>query len=150
MKLLVLCMLFFCEATFCFRMASPGTYFSDSHLWVKELYEDVVRIGITDYEQEKLGDVVFVDLTEVGAVFEKDDYLVSFPVLKNVNEVDFYMPVSGTITTINDELEDSTELLNKEPFEGGWLMEIKMSNPSELNSLMTKTAYDQMISDLNE
>ncbi len=112
--------------------------YNDTHEWI-ELKEDTARIGISDYAQDQLGDIVFVELPEVGASFGKGDEFGTVESVKAVSEL--YMPMGGEVTAINTALVDSPELVNNDPYKSGWMIEIKPLNREESASLMDKTAY---------
>jgi len=112
--------------------------YSESHEWVKAEGE-IAKLGITDYAQDQLGDIVFVELPDVGESFEKGAEFGTVESVKAVSEL--YMPVSGEIVAINDALEDAPELVNNKPFADGWMIEVKLDDLSELDALMHKDAY---------
>ncbi|WP_243978238.1 glycine cleavage system protein GcvH [Vibrio natriegens] len=113
--------------------------FADSHEWVRDNGDGTVTIGISEHAQEMLGDVVFVDLPDVEDEIEAGD---SFSLVESVKAAsDIYAPISGEVVEINEELEDSPELINEEPYEGGWIVKVKMSDPSELNNLKDAEEY---------
>ena len=113
--------------------------FADSHEWVKDNGDGTVTIGISEHAQEMLGDVVFVDLPETEDEIEAGE---SFSLVESVKAAsDIYAPISGEIVEINEELEDSPELINEEPYEGGWIIKVKMSDASELNNLKDAEEY---------
>ena len=112
--------------------------YAESHEWVKATGE-TAKLGITDYAQDQLGDIVFVELPDVGESFEKGAEFGTVESVKAVSEL--YMPVSGEIVAINDALEDAPELVNNTPFSDGWMIEVKLDNSSELDVLMDKDAY---------
>ncbi|KJR21330.1 glycine cleavage system protein H [Vibrio navarrensis] len=113
--------------------------FTDSHEWVRDNGDGTVTIGISEHAQELLGDVVFVDLPELQAEFEAGD---SFSLVESVKAAsDIYAPVTGEIVEVNEELSDSPELINEEPYEGGWIAKIKMADPSELDNLKDAEEY---------
>jgi len=112
--------------------------YSESHEWVKAEGE-IAKLGITDYAQDQLGDIVFVELPDVGESFEKGAEFGTVESVKAVSEL--YMPVSGEIVAINDALEDAPELVNNKPFADGWMIEVKLDDSSELDALMDKNAY---------
>ncbi len=112
--------------------------YSESHEWVK-VAGDTAKFGITDYAQDQLGDIVFVELPDVGESFEKGAEYGTVESVKAVSEL--YMPVSGEIVAINEALEDAPELVNNTPFSDGWMIEIKLDDSSELDTLMDKDAY---------
>ncbi len=114
--------------------------FTKDHEWIV-VDGDIGTVGITDYAQQALGDVVFVELPAVGKVFKKGDDAAVVESVKAASEV--YAAVSGTITEINSALEGEPALVNTAPETSGWFYKIKLSDPAELEALMDKTAYDQ-------
>lgn len=117
--------------------------FSDSHEWVKDNGDGTVTIGISDHAQKLLGDVVFVDLPDVDDEVEAGE---GFSLVESVKAAsDIYAPVTGEIVEINEELEDSPELVNEEPYEGGWIAKVKMSDPEELDNLKGAEEYLESI-----
>ena len=112
--------------------------YAESHEWVKAA-GSTARIGITDYAQDQLGDIVFVELPDVGESFEKGAEFGTVESVKAVSEL--YLPVSGEIVAINEALEDAPELINDTPFSDGWMIEVKLADSSELDALMDKDAY---------
>ena len=113
--------------------------FADSHEWVKDNGDGTVTIGISEHAQEMLGDVVFVDLPETEDEIEAGE---RFSLVESVKAAsDIYAPISGEIVEINEELEDSPELINEEPYEGGWIVKVKMSDASELDNLKDAEEY---------
>ncbi|MDF9387544.1 glycine cleavage system protein GcvH [Vibrio anguillarum] len=117
--------------------------FADSHEWVRDNGDGTVTIGISQHAQEMLGDVVFVDLPEVDTEIDAGD---SFSLVESVKAAsDIYAPITGVIVEINEELEDSPELINEEPYEGGWIVKVKMSDASELDNLKNAEEYQNSI-----
>ena len=112
--------------------------YTDDHEWAKK-NGAVVRMGISDYAQDQLGDIVFVELPEVGRRFDKAEEFGTVESVKAVSEL--YMPIGGEVTAINDALADAPELVNSDPYDGGWMMEIKASDPAELEALKSKADY---------
>ena len=113
--------------------------FADSHEWVRDNGDGTVTIGISEHAQEMLGDVVFVDLPDVEDEVEAGE---SFSLVESVKAAsDIYAPITGEIVEINEELEDSPELINEEPYEGGWIVKVKMSDVSELDNLKDADEY---------
>ncbi|EHK0748952.1 glycine cleavage system protein GcvH [Vibrio parahaemolyticus] len=113
--------------------------FTDSHEWVRDNGDGTVTIGISEHAQEMLGDVVFVDLPNVEDEVEAGE---SFSLVESVKAAsDIYSPVTGEVVEINEELEDSPELINEEPYEGGWIVKVKLSDPSELDDLKDAEEY---------
>ena len=112
--------------------------YTEDHEWVK-LEGDIAKIGISDYAQEQLGDIVFVELPQVGDKFTQGAEFGTVESVKAVSEL--YIPISGEITTVNKALEDSPDLVNIQPYHEGWMVEVKPGDLSELDALMTKTDY---------
>ena len=116
--------------------------YTDDHEWAKP-NGDVVRIGISDYAQDQLGDIVFVELPEVGSTFAKGEEFGTVESVKAVSEL--YMPVGGEVTAVNETLADQPELVNTDPYKGGWMLEVKASDPSELDGLKAQADYLEML-----
>ncbi|RYV04210.1 glycine cleavage system protein H [Shewanella sp. OPT22] len=113
--------------------------FAKSHEWVKDNGDGTVTVGVSEHAQGLLGDVVFVELPEVG---EDTTATEGFSLVESVKAAsDVYAPVSGEILEVNEELEDSPELVNESPFKGGWIAKIKLSDASELANLMDEATY---------
>ena len=113
--------------------------FTESHEWVRDNGDGTVTIGISEHAQEMLGDVVFVDLPEVGDTVDAGE---SFSLVESVKAAsDIYAPVTGEIVEINEELEDSPELINSESYEGGWIVKVKLDDASELDNLQGAEDY---------
>ena len=117
---------------------SANVKYTKDHEWIL-ISGDVGTVGITDYAQGELGDVVFVELPKVGTTIKANESFGSIEAVKAVS--DLYAPVSGAITEVNQELEKAPELVNKDPFGKGWMVRIKLSNPSEASSLLDVAAY---------
>ena len=117
--------------------------YSEDHEWIK-VDGDTATIGITDYAQGELGDVVFVELPAAGESFDKGDVAGTIEAVKTV--ADLFMPVSGSIAAVNEALEDSSELINSDAYADGWILKISLSDPSELEALMDAQAYTASIS----
>ena len=116
--------------------------YTKDHEWAR-LDGDTIRIGITDYAQDQLGDIVFVEVPEVGRKFKKGDECGTLESVKAVAEI--YMPVSGAITGVNTALEGSPDLVNSAPYTHGWIADVKPSDPSEIDGLMDHNAYLEML-----
>jgi glycine cleavage system H protein len=112
--------------------------YSESHEWTRN-EGDTCRVGITDYAQDQLGDIVFVELPDVGDVLAKGDEFGTVESVKAVSEL--YMPVGGEIIAVNTGLEETPELVNNTPYSDGWMIEIKPDQPSEMEELLTHDAY---------
>lgn len=119
--------------------------FTKDHEWI-DIQGDVARIGITNYAQKQLGDVVFVELPEAGRQFQQGNDAAVVESVKAASEV--YAPVSGEIVEPNTKLEDDPALVNQDPTESGWFFTIKVSNPDELNDLMDEAAYADYVKEL--
>ena len=119
--------------------------YTSEHEWVK-LEGDRVKIGITEYAQHELGDVVFVDLPGIGEKFTLKNPLVTIESVKAVSEI--FAPVSGEVMETNDALEHSPELVNQDPYGEGWIAIIELSDASELNGLLNAAAYAELIGSL--
>ena len=119
--------------------------YAESHEWASS-DGDRIRIGISDYAQDQLGDIVFVELAQVGNTYEKGQEFGTVESVKAVAEL--YMPISGEVLTANTVLEDSPELVNKNPYNDGWMIEVKPDDPAELDTLMAKNAYLEMLKGL--
>jgi len=118
--------------------------YTEEHEWVM-VEEDLAVVGITDFAQDALGDVVFVELPEVGATLEAGK---AFGVVESVKAVsDIYAPVSGVVEEVNEDLVDSPEILNTSPYEDGWMIKIKMDDTEELDGLMDADGYQAMIAE---
>jgi glycine cleavage system H protein len=116
--------------------------YSSDHEWVR-LEDGRARIGITDYAQDALGDVVFVDLPDTGTAVEKGASVSEVESTKSVSEI--YAPVSGTIVEVNAELADNPQRLNDDPYGDGWLFVIEPSDPSQVGELLEAEGYRELI-----
>lgn len=124
-------------------MAYPANFrYTKEHEWV-DVKDGVATVGITDYAQSELGDVVFVELPAVGKQLEAGKSLGSVESVKAVSEI--YAPVSGEVTEANAELQNKPETINTDPHGAAWLVKIKLSNPAELDKLMDGAAYEAYI-----
>ncbi len=113
-----------------------------SHEWIRVEGDGTVTIGVTDHAQDLLGDVVFVELPEVGAELATGDEAGVVESVKAASDV--YAPLSGEIVAVNEELEDSPELVNSDPYGDGWFFKIKLSDNDELNELISADAYNDL------
>ncbi|HHX31601.1 MAG TPA: glycine cleavage system protein GcvH [Bacteroidales bacterium] len=116
--------------------------YSTDHEWVR-VEGNKAYIGITDFAQEELGDIVFIDITTEGETVEQGEVFGSVEAVKTVS--DLMMPVTGEVLEVNEKLEDAPELVNKEPFEGGWIIKISLQNPEEVDTLMSAAEYKEFI-----
>ena len=119
--------------------------YTKSHEWVRDEDDGSVTIGITDHAQELLGDLVFVELPEVGTEMAAEDAACVVESVKAASDV--YMPVSGEVIEVNELLADAPETINDSPYDDGWLIRVKLSNPDELEDLMDADTYDAEIAE---
>jgi len=124
---------------------SDDLHYTEDHEWVN-VEGDTAKIGISDYAQDQLGDIVFVELPNVGDSFQKGDEFGTVESVKAVSEL--YIPISGEVTAINNALEDSPELVNTQPYDDGWMIAVKIADPSELDALVSKDDYYKMIKEM--
>jgi glycine cleavage system H protein len=117
-------------------------FYTESHEWARD-EEETVAVGVNDYAQDQLGDIVFVELPEIGDSFEKGEEFGTLESVKAVSEI--YMPVGGKIVAINETLLEEPELINQEPYNGGWIVEIEPDDPDEIHTLMTSKEYMEML-----
>jgi len=117
--------------------------YTKEHEWVQDNGDGTVTIGITDFAQGELGDIVFVELEPEGSEFDQDEVLGTVEAVKTVSEL--YSPVSGEITEVNEDLEDDPELVNSDPYGKGWMVKMKLSDSSELDDLLTADDYKELI-----
>ncbi len=118
-----------------------GLRYTDDHEWVTA-EGDTLKVGITDYAQDQMGDIVFVEAPEVGDSLDKGDEFGTIESVKAVSEL--YLPIGGEIVAVNEDLEDAPELVNEDPYKN-WLIEIKPSDPSELEGLLSLEAYKEIL-----
>ena len=118
--------------------------YTKEHEWVK-IDGNKVTVGITDFAQSELGDIVFVELPEVGDTVTINDSFGSVESVKTVSEL--YSPISGTVVAVNEELSDSPELVNESPYESAWMIEVELSDESELEQLLDAAGYEAVISE---
>ena len=116
--------------------------YTEEHEWIRVEGEEIV-VGITEFAQGELGDVVFIEIETEGEALDKGDTFGTIEAVKTVS--DLYMPVDGELTEVNTALEDNPELVNSDPFGEGWMIRIKLSDPSQLDELITADAYRSMI-----
>ena len=119
--------------------------YSEDHAWVKVQDEDLVTIGITDFAQEQLGDLVYIELPKVGHEFSRGDNISVIESVKSAS--DLVAPVSGEIVEVNDRLEDDPELVSEDSMGEGWFIKVKLSKRSELDELMDDGSYQTFIED---
>ncbi len=128
-------------------MYSEANLYTKDHEWIL-VQDNIGTIGITDYAQHELGDVVYVDLPEVGDTFEANEPFGSVESVKAVSEV--FCPVSGEIVEVNAKLEESPELINQSPHDQAWMVKIRLSNPNELKELLSAQAYEEYLQEQAE
>ena len=116
--------------------------YTKDHEWL-DVKGDTGIVGITDFAQGELGDIVFVELPNIGEIFSKDDVFGTVEAVKTV--ADLYIPVSGKIVSVNEELESNPELINSDPYLKGWIIKIQLSNLSEVDDLLDKQEYEELI-----
>lgn len=123
-----------------------GLKYSKEHEWVK-VDGDIAIVGITDFAQGELGDLVYIEVDTVGETIEKDEVFGTAEAVKTTS--DLFMPVGGEVIAFNSELDesegDNPSLINESPYEEGWIIKIKMSDPSELDSLMDAATYSELV-----
>jgi len=117
--------------------------YTSDHEWVG-IVGNVATIGITDFAQGELGDIVFVEFPELSSTVEKGQSAGSIEAVKTV--ADLYMPISGTVIAVNENLDNNPEIVNDTPYGDGWMVKIEMANLDEISDLLTATAYDDLIS----
>ena len=120
--------------------------YSNDHEWVK-LDEDIATIGITDFAQQELGDIVYIEIETVGDNLQKEQVFGTVEAVKTVS--DLFMPISGEVLEFNTALEDTPETVNNEPYDSGWIIKIKIDNPSQLKHLLSANQYKQLIQSSN-
>jgi glycine cleavage system H protein len=116
--------------------------YSKDHEWVR-VEGDFAYVGITDFAQKELGDIVYVDINTVGKTLSKEAVFGSVEAVKTVS--DLFMPISGEVTELNAALDSSPESVNNDPYGAGWMVKIKLSNSAELNELLDSVAYSNLI-----
>lgn len=118
--------------------------YTNEHEWIR-LEGEEAYVGITDYAQDQLGDIVFVDITTEGETLDKGEVFGTIEVVKTVS--DLFLPIGGEVLEVNPELEEHPELVNQDPYGKGWLVKIKPADPSEMDSLLDAEAYKQLINE---
>jgi len=116
--------------------------YSKDHEWIK-VEGDIATVGITHYAQDQLGDIVYVEVETVGETLEKDSVFGVIEAVKTAS--DLLIPISGTVTQLNEDLEAGPELINEEPFGKGWIIKMEIENKEELNSLLSAEDYEALI-----
>lgn len=116
--------------------------YTDDHEWIR-LEDDIAYIGITDYAQKELGDIVFIEVETEGETLDKGETFGTVEAVKTVS--DMYMPLTGEVQEFNGELEDQPELVNKDPYGDGWIIKIKVSDKSEMDQLLDAEGYKKIV-----
>jgi glycine cleavage system H protein len=116
--------------------------YTKDHEWIK-VDGDTALIGITDFAQGELGDIVFVEVETIGETLAKEDVFGTIEAVKTVS--DLYMPVSGEVLELNSELENTPELVNREPYGNGWIIKVKISDVSEIADLLSANQYAELV-----
>lgn len=118
-------------------------YYTEEHEWLKEESEGIVTIGITDYAQNALTDIVYIELPERGQKVEHNEEFAIVESVKSASSI--FAPLSGTIIDINDELDSSPELMNNSPYEKGWIIKMKLTSHDQISNLMSSDDYEKLI-----
>ncbi len=117
--------------------------YTKEHEWIRDNGDGTATVGITDFAQSELGDIVFVDISSLNDDVDQDASFGTIEAVKTVSEL--FMPVTGTVVEINDALENDPELVNNDPYGDGWLVKIKLNDPGQLGALLDANAYGQII-----
>ena len=126
-------------------MVPEGLHYTAEHEWITATEGDpsVVRVGITDYAQDQLGDVVFVQLPEVGATASSGESVAEVESTKSVSEI--YAPLDGEVTAVNEALSETPELINSDPYGSGWMMELRLADADAVSGLLDAAAYQKIV-----
>lgn len=116
--------------------------YTKDHEWIK-VEGNIATVGITDFAQRELGDIVFVDVNTVGKSLKANEIFGTVEAVKTVS--DLYLPVSGTIIEVNSALEGNPEAVNQDPYEQGWMIKMELDNPADVDALMDAAAYEQSV-----
>ena len=119
----------------------PDLLYSKDHEWVK-LDGEIATVGITDFAQRELGDIVYVEIETVGETLDREEVFGTVEAVKTVS--DLFMPISGEVLEFNSDLEDNPEAVNEQPYESGWMIKIKMDNTSQIKNLLDADQYKQL------
>lgn len=120
-------------------------FFTEDHEWVEVLGQNKIKIGITDFAQDELGDIVYVDLPEVGDEFGAGDEFGTVESVKSVSEI--LTPFAGTVVTVNDLIDDEPEMVNDDPMGEGWFIEVEVEDEIDTSELMNKEEYEAFIAE---
>jgi glycine cleavage system H protein len=128
-----------------YNMEFPGTLrYTKDHEWIRlEGDSNIATIGITDFAQKELGDIVFVDITTVGETLEENDIFGTVEAVKTVS--DLFLPVAGLVTEVNADLDSNPQYVNSDPYGKGWMIKMEVSNIADVNALLDAAAYKQLI-----
>jgi len=118
-------------------------HYTKDHEWIKIENDDIAIIGITDFAQKELGDIVYVEIETTGKTLEADAVFGTVEAVKTVS--DLYLPVAGTIKEVNPALANSPELVNSDPYGEGWMVKLKVANPADINDLLDASAYAAVV-----
>lgn len=126
-------------------MVPEGLQYTPEHEWLATSEADmsVVRVGITDYAQDQLGDVVFVQLPDVGSTVSAGESVAEVESTKSVSEI--YAPLAGEVTAVNEALAETPELVNSDPYGSGWMMELRLSDSTALDDLLDAAGYQELV-----
>lgn len=117
--------------------------YTKEHEWVRDNGDGTATIGITHFAQSELGDIVFVEINDVGSVFDKDAVFGTVEAVKTVSEL--FMPIDGELLEVNPQLDGNPELVNEDPYGDGWMVKVKISDPSQIDGLLDSAAYQEII-----
>lgn len=117
--------------------------YTKEHEWIRDNGDGTATIGITDFAQSELGDIVYVELNDIGETYGKDDVFGTVEAVKTVSEL--FMPVAGEVVEINNALGDEPELVNDDPYGKGWMIKIKPNNSNDLNDLLSASEYEEIV-----
>src|SRR3954470_10871470 len=117
--------------------------YTKEHEWIKMIDDEHAYIGITDFAQSELGDILFVDINTEGQTLDADTVFGTVEAVKTVS--DLYLPVAGTIEEVNPALNKQPELVNNDPYGEGWMVKVKLSNPADMDNLLSAEAYEQLV-----
>jgi glycine cleavage system H protein len=117
--------------------------YTKDHEWIQLLDDNIAKIGITDFAQQELGDIVFIDINAAGKALKAEEVFGTVEAVKTVS--DLYLPVAGTIIEVNESLNDRPESVNTDPYNEGWMIKLKVDNPADLDALMTAAAYEALV-----
>jgi glycine cleavage system H protein len=125
-------------------MSTPADLrYTENHEWIRDEGDGTATVGITDFAQSELGDIVFVEFEPPGTELEAEDVFGTVEAVKTVSEL--FLPAGGTLTEVNDALEDQPELVNDDPYGDGWMAKVELNAPSELDDLLPAEEYEQMV-----